>query len=48
MELSRQMLLLTAVNYGSYYLHITKQHYILAIDITFAKTPAAVTDAPAP
>ena len=24
MELSRQMLLLTAVNYGSYYLHITK------------------------
>ena len=25
MELSRQMLLLTAVNYGSYYLHITKQ-----------------------
>ena len=23
MELSRQMLLLTAVNYGSYYLHIT-------------------------
>lgn len=26
----------------------TKQHYILAIDITFAKTPAAVTDAPAP
>ena len=25
MELSRQMLLLTAVNYGSYYLHITKK-----------------------
>ena len=24
MELSRQMLLLTAENYGSYYLHITK------------------------
>ena len=30
MELSRQMLLLTAENYGSYYLHITKNkktHY---------------------
>ena len=25
MELSRQMLLLTAVNYGSYYLHITRR-----------------------
>ena len=25
MELSRQMLLLTAENYGSYYLHITKR-----------------------
>ena len=25
MELSRQMLLLTAENYGSYFLHITKQ-----------------------
>ena len=25
MELSCQMLLLTAVNYGSYYLHITKE-----------------------
>ena len=28
MELSRQMLLLTAVNYGSYYLHITKYVYV--------------------
>ena len=29
MELSRQMLLLTAENYGSYYLHITKQEILL-------------------
>ena len=29
MELSRQMLLLTAVNYGSYYLHITKLPFFL-------------------
>ena len=34
MELSRQMLLLTAENYGSYYLHITKspQGNIFVID----------------
>ena len=31
MELSRQMLLLTAENYGSYYLHITI-HYQNNID----------------
>ena len=40
MELSRQMLLLTAVNYGSYYLHITKNKQIyfslfFYIDILF-------------
>ena len=31
MELSRQMLLLTAVNYGSYYLHITKVPHLQII-----------------
>ena len=31
MELSRQMLLLTAVNYGSYYLHITKAANLLEL-----------------
>lgn len=30
MELSRQMLLLTAVNYGSYYLHITYPQTVIA------------------
>lgn len=29
MELSRQMLLLTAENYGSYYLHITKLIFLI-------------------
>ena len=33
MELSRQMLLLAAENYGSYYLHIT-MYYLLG-EITF-------------
>ena len=35
MELSRQMLLLTAVNYGSYYLHITYIISLLSTPINF-------------
>ena len=35
MELSRQMLLLAAENYGSYYLHITKNLQMRNIIINF-------------
>lgn len=35
MELSRQMLLLTAENYGSYYLHITKIGVEVGIETHF-------------
>lgn len=38
MELSRQMLLLTAENYGSYYLHITKVYFGANIAILFVTT----------
>ena len=37
MELSRQMLLLAAENYGSYYLHITISLFF-SIDVLFGKT----------
>ena len=37
MELSRQMLLLTAENYGSYYLHITKATKPQSNQTTMAK-----------
>ena len=41
MELSRQMLLLTAENYGSYYLHITKPEAII-----YAKVKSTCTHIP--
>ena len=37
MELSRQMLLLTAENYGSYYLHITKSFVYDNIDLPYLR-----------
>ena len=43
MELSRQMLLLTAVNYGSYYLHITILLFILLFILFSYSQVASVT-----